>query len=530
MKALIYCRVSSQKQVQEGHGNDSQEKRCRDRAASKNYPVEKVFPDDGVSGGLFERPAMKALLEYIDNHPHEEYVVIFDDLSRFARDVGVHIRLKAEFKSRGVKLECLNFNFDDSEESEYAELVLAAGNQYQRKANRRQVIQKMKARLEAGYWAFYPPLGLRGEKDLIHGKILKPVEPYTSILKEAIERFRDGLLCTPQEVRLFIAKTYEEQGIDKKISQNGTSDILREILYAGYIEYPKWGISLRKAKHEGFISLETYNLVQTRLKERSKVPWVYRKDYNPIFPLRRHILCDTCGLPLTATCSHNGRDGILRPSYFCRNKQCPNVWDVIHKKSIEAEFKELLGNVKLSNDVLELAKVVFIRRWDAKRGKFLQTKNAFLEEKREIEQKISNYVERIGNTTDKSLIKIYEDEIRKLSKRIKEIELDTYTEKYTQNKFGTALEKVFEVLKKPVDMWQSDDIEDKRTILFMYFEDKLRYNHKTGFGTNQFGRNINLINDIGTSKNSGVEMRSNELLSRMAFKINLQVYSVLFSK
>lgn len=251
MKALIYCRVSSQRQVDEGHGNDSQEKRCRDYAANKGYLIEKVFLENGISGSLFERPAIKELFKYIDEHPHENYVVIFDDLSRFARDVAVHIRLKAEFAAREAKLECLNFNFDDSPESEYAELVLAVGNQYQRKNNRRQVIQKMKARLERGYWSFMPPRGMINKKDPIHGKILSPQEPHASIYKAALEKYRDGLLITQEEVMFFLHSEYKLRGLPNRPSMSTTQRILSEPLYAGYIKYEKWGVPFQKAQHGG---------------------------------------------------------------------------------------------------------------------------------------------------------------------------------------------------------------------------------------------------------------------------------------
>lgn len=54
-KAVIYCRVSSDKQVREGNGLAGQEKRCRDYAHYHNYDVEKVFRDEGISGGIIER-------------------------------------------------------------------------------------------------------------------------------------------------------------------------------------------------------------------------------------------------------------------------------------------------------------------------------------------------------------------------------------------------------------------------------------------------------------------------------------------
>ena len=49
--------------------------------------------------------------------------------------------------------------------------------QLERKQNQRQVCQKMKARIEKGYWTFAVSLGLTYEKDKEHGKILVPKQP-----------------------------------------------------------------------------------------------------------------------------------------------------------------------------------------------------------------------------------------------------------------------------------------------------------------------------------------------------------------
>ncbi len=75
-KAVIYCRVSSKRQVKEGHGLESQEHRCQEYAKVKGLIVEKVFPDGNITGGLFDRPAMRDLLSYLDQHKSNEYFVI----------------------------------------------------------------------------------------------------------------------------------------------------------------------------------------------------------------------------------------------------------------------------------------------------------------------------------------------------------------------------------------------------------------------------------------------------------------------
>ena len=63
--AIIYCRVSSVAQVEEGHGLESQETRCREYASRKNYAVIESFYERAVSGGVADRPSFNAMLGFI---------------------------------------------------------------------------------------------------------------------------------------------------------------------------------------------------------------------------------------------------------------------------------------------------------------------------------------------------------------------------------------------------------------------------------------------------------------------------------
>jgi DNA invertase Pin-like site-specific DNA recombinase len=84
--ALLYSRVSSNRQKNEGHGLDSQEHRCREFAQEQGWEIieEGIFRDDFTGGGDFmRRPAMRALIDYIDNHPHKKFVIVFDDFVFF---------------------------------------------------------------------------------------------------------------------------------------------------------------------------------------------------------------------------------------------------------------------------------------------------------------------------------------------------------------------------------------------------------------------------------------------------------------
>lgn len=264
---LVYARVSSKRQEKEGHGREGQEERCKQDLRSIGVQFAKTFPDTFTGAGDFmKRPAMREMFNYIDAHPHRKFVVVFDDLKRLARDVSAHFKLRAAFKIRDVKLRCLNYNFDESEEGEFVELVFAGQAQLERKQNRRQVIQKMKARMERGYWAFTGKRGYDMPKDLIHGKLLVPNKD-GKLLREMLENFASGNLVRKVDVARFLfgkgfwknTKRSAENYIDE------VSAILRDVTHCGDIEYLPWGVTRRKGMHKGIISYDTFEKIQKRL-------------------------------------------------------------------------------------------------------------------------------------------------------------------------------------------------------------------------------------------------------------------------
>ena len=203
-KALIYCRVSDPKQKIEGSGLKSQEHRCRQHAEEKGYFIDGVFHDDITGGGDFaKRPGMTALLNRLKRNSSTQYVVIFDDLKRFARDTLFHLSLRNAMNEYGVRRECLNYKFDDSPEGQFIETLFAAQGQLEREQNGRQTRQKTKARLEAGYYPFKAPVGFKYADVKPHGKLLKVDEAVRPVLVEALEGFASGRFQTKAEVRHF---------------------------------------------------------------------------------------------------------------------------------------------------------------------------------------------------------------------------------------------------------------------------------------------------------------------------------------
>lgn len=499
--ALIYCRVSSEKQKTEGHGLDAQEHRCREYCRFKGYKVDGVFLDTYSGGGDFlKRPAMKEMLEYIDRFPHRDFVLIVDDLKRFARDVVQHWKLRELLKKLGVSIESPNFEFnEDNEQSWLNETMTATFNEYERRTNRKQVIQKMKARLEKGYWTFNYVPGYEMVKDPIHGKILKPKYPEARYIKEALEGFASGRFKTQAEISRFL----KSKGFFKKKNtyyHSATNRMLRRVEYAGYVEFPAWEVSRRKGNHEALISLETFNRIQERLS--GKVMLKYREDIDEDFPLRGFVLCDGCGKELTASWS-KGRKSRY-PYYHCVRVGCPLKYQSISRKDLEDSVKAIFKNITPKPELLDYVKSRLLDKWQSVQHDADSARRNVENSIIKIRSRIQGLVDMIDTNKPRAVVEAYEKQIEELS-RMELLERDKLARISDQKiNFGTALDAILEVLANPYDYWERGDLTRRRLLLQMVFSEKLAYSREKGLGTATLQLPVKVFQQLSTTNSQDV--------------------------
>ena len=482
-RALVYCRVSSVKQRLDGTGLESQEHRCRQYALLKGYDVEAVFPDDTSGGGDFmKRPGMRAMLAFLDAQPDKRYVVIFDDLKRFARDTEFHFKLKSEFTARRARIECLNYNFDDTPEGKFVETIFAAQGELEREQNRRQTIQKMRARVEKGYWVFQAPRGYRYARSREHGKLLVPDEPLASIVREAMEGYASGRFDSQVEVKRFLESQpeYPKELPNGEIRNQRVTELLTRPVYAGYVEAPAWGIPLRKGHHEGLISFATYQRIQERLIEGAKAP--ARKDLNADFPLRGFVLCDDCGKPLTA-CWSRSKTGTRHPYYLCPTKGCPSYRKSIRRDDLEGEFEAILHRLQPGESLIALARAMFAKAWDMRLAQAADHAESLRREQAGLEKQIDQLLDRIVDASSASVIAAYEARIAKLETR----KLTLADKAASLGKPRHAREELFEpalaFLSKPWKLWETGRLDLRRIVLRLAFSSRISHRRGEGFRT-----------------------------------------------
>jgi DNA invertase Pin-like site-specific DNA recombinase len=109
-KAVIYARVSTQRQADDGVSMESQIEQCRIKAASLDAEVVQVFRDDGVSGRTDNRPGFQAALAYCAAH-RVGYFVCWST-SRFGRNLEDALKNANQLRDWGTKAAYVHQDID----------------------------------------------------------------------------------------------------------------------------------------------------------------------------------------------------------------------------------------------------------------------------------------------------------------------------------------------------------------------------------------------------------------------------------
>jgi DNA invertase Pin-like site-specific DNA recombinase len=112
-EAVVYVRVSSAQQV----GNYSlevQDAACRAYCRSQDWPVLRVFREEGESAKTADRTQLNALLDFCRVNKARIAAVVVHSLSRWSRDTRDHYALTGLLRTWGIALRSATEAIDDT--------------------------------------------------------------------------------------------------------------------------------------------------------------------------------------------------------------------------------------------------------------------------------------------------------------------------------------------------------------------------------------------------------------------------------
>lgn len=257
------------------------------------------------------------------------------------------------------------------------------------------------------------------------------------------------------------------------------TDLLTRPVYAGLVEAPDWGVTLRKGHHEPIISVETFRKNQDRLKGGARAP--NRADINADFPLRGFVVCGDCGGPLTG-CWSKGRMS-LHAYYLCFKRECPSYRKSIRREAIERDFEELLGGMTPPPSVLRVARMRLEDLWNHRLAIDTERARSLKQTLADIEKEVDAALDQIVKVKLDAVRSAFEARISKLEAEKLEVSEKIANCGRPLGSFDETVRTAIDLIENPLKIWSFERLEYKQAVLKLAFSERPAYVRNQGFRT-----------------------------------------------
>lgn len=460
-KVIIYTRVSTDEQADKGYSLRDQEARLRSYCHRNGLEVVRHFSDDH-SAKTFERPAFKALRQFVKANPHSVDMLLVVKWDRFSRDATGALSMSRTLDEVGVQVQATDQPVDLSVPEQMMMLAIyVAAPEVENRRRSMATKAGMRRAMREGRYCNVPPKGYERSYD-ISGKMLIIPGEDAAFVREAFQQAAERPDLPMEEIRRVLRK----RGF--KCSKNQFTLMLRNVLYAGKIFLPAWRdepAETVEGLHEAIISESTFRRVQARFD----APLGTGKKLKLSEPLvlRGHLLCTDCAGLLTGSRS-KGRSRYYT-YYHCHH--CGGT----RYQAGEANdaFADYLHRLEMSQEVQALYQHVL---QDLTQTEEMQRRRRLTQLKKEItslEEKLFRtdeaYIEeRIPTDSYTCLKSGYEEQVQRLH-----IEKCQIEERSAD--FAEQLTVAVRLLSNLGRIWQRAPLRGKHDLLVRIFPDHLIY-------------------------------------------------------
>ena len=351
--AIVYARVSTQRQADEGVSMDAQIEQCTARAAKLGADVVRVFRDDGISGkSVRGRAGFQAAIEYCVAAGVDYFVTW--STSRFARNAVDLFMFQDALKEGGTKLECLNADVDDDTDAGFVNrMFFGTMDQLMSRAIARDTLRSQKRAASEGFFTGgRVPFGYLAVPEGKRTRLVVHPEQAPVIRRIFDLCIRDGQGA--QAIALAMNGAGLLRGNGQRWGKNSIHYILKNEIYTGLKTFNKTSGKTGKLKpreqwiqvqaHEALVAKDDFERAQAMIENRT--PHEQGGTPRSQFVFSGRLKCAICGEQLQIT-NGKGRNGTLYSYYAC----------VGHRKGADrCTFKPMRADqfdYWLTNEILE---------------------------------------------------------------------------------------------------------------------------------------------------------------------------------
>jgi len=344
-QALIYARVSTEEQAEEGQSIETQIRICKKWAKDNDYQVEHVYVDEGKSATNLNRPALQDLLFRCKDDIGIDAILV-QDTDRLARNTLDHLTIKAVLKKKNIKIISISQPMiDDSPEGNLIDTILASVNTFQSQLTGRKTSKVLEEKAKIGW---YPG----GRPQLGYMNAENP-NPTSTLDKRIVVINPDVAPYIKQMFKLYLTGNNSIKFIADWLNQKGVKSVTGGLMHVSsvdnylndpfYIGKFLWNGKMYQGKHESIIDEATYNKVREILGDRNQ--HASRKRIHN-FLLSGFAYCADCGSRFWAE-YHKKKSGIEYEHYMC-SKCKTNTY--VRVNLLEKQVEKLFQKIELSKE------------------------------------------------------------------------------------------------------------------------------------------------------------------------------------
>ena len=283
-RAVIYCRVSTVDQAEEGDSLNTQEKICRAYAANNGYEIveDGVYIERGESAKTANRPVLLRMLDFCSSKKRGISAVIIYKVDRLSRNTDDYSSLRLLLRRYGVGIKSATENLTDTPAGRFMENQMANIAQFDNEVRSERCGGGMREAMRNGRYVWPAPVGYSNVR--VADKATIAPSDAAHLIRRAFELASTGLHTTDDVWRIVCKEGLVKRN-GKAPSRTYFHTMLKNELYTGWME--KFNERCKGA-FEPVISEALFKQVQRVLRNKGHLMTEYKTN-NPVFPLRRFI-------------------------------------------------------------------------------------------------------------------------------------------------------------------------------------------------------------------------------------------------
>lgn len=292
MKAVIYVRVSTREQAEEGYSLAAQQAACSRYVADKGWDLAETYTDRGESARTADRPQFQLMLNRIREDGSVKYLVVHK-LDRLARNVKDYATVREMLEKAGVQLVSVTEGLEATASGKMVEGMLAVVAEWYSNNLSHEIRKGQDQKLREGGWPTIAPIGYRNVRldtgaGSHRGRATIVPDEQAPLVRRAFELYATGQWSLTR-----LARELRTRGLRNRrggpMTRSGLCDTLKNVAYIGKVP---WKGLVHDGAHKPIVSNEVFQQVQEFLASHERAK---ERQRTHVHFLKGVLRCGSCG-------------------------------------------------------------------------------------------------------------------------------------------------------------------------------------------------------------------------------------------